>query len=211
MDFTNTDPLAGTPGVLGTWHCEKALWRDFRASELLPYARSARAGKHLLLGSLAACFVLLAVIGLSSVTGFRTWSSNLGPAIFVAGISSVFIISGLITFLTRRSRDNSLNTETGEVAIDYDGVTINGLRHDWVFYGKGWRLVSSTRKTVPGSLGTSFEILDFFCKSKMWTGRTWVPVDTNWRVPIPANKVRLADQIADRLNTRSASSVDPEG
>ena len=189
-----------------SWHCNAELWGDYRRSELLPLERSSRAGIYLLIGSASVGSFLLALIFTFSYFGYFLGRHNMFPIVIVSVITFTLMLSGAIMWLTRRGRDSVIATPTGEVTFGYDGITLNGDPHDWVFSGKGWRLRTCVRRSVAGILGPSFEIVDFHCTSLLFTGRSYMPVDTNWRIPVPVDKIFAVDALVERISSRIVES-----
>lgn len=200
------DETAG-PASLGEWHCDAGLWSDFKASEAQPYFGSVRAGRDLMLGGAIATIIVLALLSLAAYFGYLATLTCIEVGSVSAVIGGVLMFSGLIVWLYRRSNEASINTETGEIVIAIDGISVNGRRYEWNFGGdKNVWLVGCERRTVDGRLGTSFEILVFLCEGIIRnlgpTGGGTMPVTVERRVPVPLAYIPNADRIVERLNLR---------
>ena len=205
MDFDQLDDETASAASLGEWHCDEALWREFRESEMRPYYGSLRAANHLAIGTVVMTFVILLGIALTTAWRYFRWQRTLGVAIVVLVISNAPLIAGLLTGIRRRQREAVLRSSTGDVVVGLYGFDYNGFRVEWNFGVGPMQFQTCERLTVPGRLGSSFEILSIYCDGTVWTGRGHMSQNWTWHVPIPAESIAVADVIVDRLNAQRRS------
>ncbi len=190
---------------LAEWHCDETLWKAFRRSEMLPYKGSLRAANHLALGAVGVIAVVLALVVALVLSGQMKWQTSLG---FVAGdivLGGVFVFAGILVGFRRRKREGALNKPTGDVVMALEGFAYNGFQVDWGFGKEGMRFQHAERSTVKGDLRYSFEILVFDTDAMVFIGKTWTHETWKWNVPVPADKIAIADMVCDRLNTRRST------
>ncbi|MDQ3256284.1 MAG: hypothetical protein M3R15_20740 [Acidobacteriota bacterium] len=85
--------------------------------------------------------------------------------------------------------------------ITHDGVCTNGMWLGWGARELAWRLRIVRRETISIRLGKTLEVLEFKCVGKVFLRGRHIPVDKEWRVPVPAGKEADADALITRLLT----------
>ncbi len=209
MDFEHLEDETTSPVSLAEWHCDEVLWKAFRKSEMQLYLSSLRASNHLAIISTAVVTLVLFAIALTSILGYRRWQSNIGPAAFILVIGSVFIFAGVFTGFRRRKREKCLAKPTGDVVVAMEGFAYNKFQVNWGFGNSiGVRFQHCERRTVNGDLGYSFQILAFDTDAMVYTGRGTIHEKWTWNVPVPMDKIAVADMVCDRLNTRRGSDTE---
>ncbi len=205
MDFDHLEDETASPVSLGEWHCDADLWRAFREAEMLPYYGSLRAANHLAIGTVVVTFLIVLGIALTTAFGYFRWQRTLGVAIAVVVASSAPLIAGLLTAIRRRQREAALKTPTGDVVVGLNGFVYNGFRVGWNFGVGPMQFQTCERITVPGRLGSSFEMLSIFCDGTAWVGRGYMYQSWTWHLPVPVASIAVADMIVDRLTARRRS------
>lgn len=180
------------PEALAHWRYTPDEWRDFtdHEGESNRFELSDLLTKYL--NFVVAGAAVLLVVGAAA-------GGIAGAAVVLAMVGGFFLLVTLLHRAARASTQRGLEARAGEVLITRDGVCTNGMWFGWGPRDPAWRLRVVRRGTAPTALGKTMGVLEFKCVGSVSLRGGRVPVDKEWRVPVPAGREAEADAVVTRL------------
>ena len=121
MDFEALEVPTSDEPVLAKWHCNADLWGRFKQIE--PFNAGMRSAIYLMTIPMVVSAAVVLLLVWASLLRYLAWSTSIEAGIILVALAGIFVVSGLIYWLSVRSLAEAMKTETGEVII----------RAGWVF------------------------------------------------------------------------------
>ncbi|MDQ3750403.1 MAG: hypothetical protein M3367_15520 [Acidobacteriota bacterium] len=168
--------------ILAHWHFTNEQWREYLYYEKLEFESNTFVDLRMILTFGVAALCIIAIGG-----GLKG-----GAAVFVFILIAGSLFFGfcyLIHRLVRKSAEQRLQTQTGEVKITKIWVDINGVVFDWRGH---WSLPQIYKDYI--YIGEEkMLLLSFRCTGWVSVKGSRVPVEKKCLVPIPPGKEAEAD------------------
>lgn len=189
--------------VLARWHYSADEWRNFTESE--------RSTNQYELSETLTKNINLLVIGGAIAVVLGLLAGGLpGLLVVLALVVGFLLVATLIHQVIRRTAQRGLEARPGEVWIVIDGVCTNGMWFGWAARDPAWRLRIVRRTTVFTKEGKGIEVLEFKCLGSVALRGSRVPIDKEWRVPVPGGKESDADAVVTRLMASQRAVTDDD-
>ena len=174
--------------ILAHWHFTNDQWREFLYYEKIEFENNTFADVRKIIGfGVAGLFLVALIVGSrGGVAGFLF--------ALIAG-SLFFGFCYLIHSLVRKSAEQKMQTEKGEVKVSESEVSINGAIYDW--RGK-WEVPTIGKDYV--YVGETKMLLLRF-KSLSWVNirKTRHRIDKNFIVPVQPCRESEADYVIEKI------------
>ncbi len=168
--------------VLANWHFTNEQWREYLYYEKLEFESNTFVDLRMILTFGIAAISIIAIMG-----GMKG-----GPAVFVLVLILGTVFFGfcyLIHRLVRKSAEQKLQKQTGEVKITKIGVDINGVTFDW---RKHWSLPEIYKEHI--NIGEEkMLLLSFRCTGSIAVRGGRESVEKKCLVPVELGKESEAD------------------
>jgi len=168
--------------VLAHWHFTNEQWREYLYYEKLDFESNTFVDLRMILTSGIAVISIIAIIG----------GAKGGPAVFLLVLILGTVFFGfcyLIHWLVRKSAEQQLQKQTGEVKITKLGVDINGVTFNWRGH---WSLPEIYKEHI--YIGEEkMLLLNFRCTGSIAVKGGREPVEKKCLVPVQLGKEAEAD------------------
>lgn len=168
--------------VLAHWHFTNEQWREYLYYEKMEFESNSLVDLRTILTFGVAALFIIAIIG----------GAKGGPAVFVFILILGTVFFGfcyLIHRLIRKSAEQQLQKQTGEVKITKLGVNINGVTFDWRGH---WSLPEIYKDHI--YIGEEkMLLLNFRCSGSIAVKGGREPVEKRCLVPVQIGKESEAD------------------
>ncbi|MCA1623061.1 MAG: hypothetical protein LC768_05880 [Acidobacteria bacterium] len=174
--------------VLAHWHFTNELWREYLYYEKLEFESNTFVDLRMILTSGVAVLSIVAIFG-----GMKG-----GPAVFFFALIAGSLFFGfcyLIHRLVRKSAEQRLQTQTGEVKITKIWVDINGVIFDW----RGHWSLPQIYKDYTYIGDEKMLLLNFTCNGWMYVKGEKEPVEKKCLIPVPPGKETEADLVITEI------------